>query len=144
MDPVNAVLSYLYGILVKEYTVTILSVGMDPYRGIYHQPKHGKPALALDLMEEFRPLIADSVAITLFNNGELTNDDFLVTDLGTTMTTEGKKAILRGFERRMQTEISHPLFHYVVSYRRVLEVQARLLSRVIMGELSEYPAFTTR
>lgn len=143
-DPVNAVLSYLYGILVKDLFVTLLAVGFDPYLGFYHRPRYGRPALALDMMEEFRPLIADSTAVTLFNNGELSKKDFIRTGLGISLTPDGKKKVVGGYERRMETEITHPLFGYTVNYRRVLEVQARLLAKIISGEIKEYPAFCTR
>lgn len=143
-DPVNAVLSYLYGILVKDLFVTLLAVGFDPYLGIYHRPRYGRPALALDMMEEFRPLVADSTAVTLFNNGELSKKDFIRAGFGISLTPEGKKKVVGGYERRMETEITHPIFGYTVSYRRVLEVQARLLARVIAGEIRAYPAFCTR
>jgi CRISP-associated protein Cas1 len=143
-DPVNAVLSYLYGILVKDLFVTLLAVGFDPYLGFYHRPRYGRPALALDMMEEFRPLIADSVAITLFNNVELSKRDFIQRGAGVSLTPDGKKTVVGGYERRMETEIIHPLFGYKVSYRRVLEVQARLLARTFLGEIKEYPPFCTR
>lgn len=143
-DPVNAVLSYLYGILAKELFVILLAVGFDPYLGFYHRPRYGRPALALDMMEEFRPLIADSAAITLFNNGEVTKRDFIKTGLGISLTAKGKKSVIEGYERRIKTEITHPIFSYKVSYRRILEVQARLLARVISGEIKEYPSFCTR
>ena len=143
-DPVNAVLSYLYGILVKDLFVTLLAVGFDPYLGFYHRPRYGRPALALDMMEEFRPLIADSVAITLFNNEELSKKDFIKTGAGVSLTPEGKKVVVGGYERRMEMEITHPIFGYKVIYRRVLEVQARLLARVVSGEIKEYPPFCTR
>ena len=107
-------------------------------------PISSRPSLALDMMEEFRPLIADSVAITLFNNRELTPDDFIRTGIGISLVSEAKKRVLAGYERRLQTEITHPIFGYKVSYRRVLEVQARLLARVLTGELKQYPAFVTR
>jgi len=143
-DPVNAVLSYLYGVMVKEFFVTLHTTGFDPYLGFYHQPRYGRPALALDLMEEFRPIIADSVAFTLFNNGELSDKDFISIGLGVTLTPAGKKAVLRGYERRINTEVKHPLFGYKVSYRRIFEVQTRLLARVLDGEIEEYPPFLTR
>ena len=143
-DPVNAVLSYLYGILVKDLFVTLLAVGFDPYLGFYHRPRYGRPALALDMMEEFRPLIADSVAINLFNNEEISKKDFIKTHVGVSLTSNGKKAVVVGYERRMETEIVHPIFGYKVSYRRVLEVQARLLARAISGEIRDYPPFCTR
>jgi len=144
LDPVNAVLSYLYGILAKDLFATLLAVGFDPYLGFYHQPRYGRPALALDMMEEFRPIIADSTAITLFNNRELTDKDFIKTGIGISLKRQAKKKVVGGYERRIQTEITHPIFGYKVSYRRVLEVQARLLARVISGEIKEYPAFVTR
>jgi len=143
-DPINAVLSYLYGVMVKEFFVTLLAVGFDPYLGFYHRPRYGRPALALDLMEEFRPLIGDSTMITLFNNGELSDSDFICKGVGVTLTPQAKKTVIAGYERRMNTEITHPLFGYKVSYRRILEVQARLLTRVVMGEIEEYPPFCTR
>jgi len=143
-DPVNAVLSYLYGVLVKELFVALLTVGFDPYLGFYHRPRYGRPALALDMMEEYRPIIADSTAITMLNNQELSKKDFIKTPTGVTLTVEGKKTLLAGYERRMGTEIVHPIFGYKVSYRRVLEVQSRLLARAVSGEIREYPPFCTR
>ena len=143
-DPVNATLSYLYGILVKELFSTALAAGFDPYLGFYHQPRYGRPALALDLMEEFRPVIADSVALMLFNNDELNERDFIKTGIGISLTPAGKKKVVAGYERRVQTEIIHPIFGYKVSNRRVMEIQSRLLSRVLSGEIKEYPAFKIR
>jgi len=143
-DPVNAVLSYLYAVLAKDMFVSLLAVGFDPYLGFYHQPRYGRPALALDMMEEFRPVIADATALTLFNKGELSDKDFIETGIGVSLTSRGKKKVIAGYERRMETEVTHPLFGYSVSYRRVLEVQARLLSRTISGEIKEYPAFCRR
>jgi len=143
-DPVNATLSYLYGILVKELFSTALAVGFDPYLGFYHQPRYGRPALALDLMEEFRPLIADATGFSLLNNEELTEKDFIRTGIGISLAPEGKKKVIAGYERRIQTEIVHPVFGYKVSYRRAMEVQARLLARVLSGELKEYQVFMSR
>ncbi len=141
---VNAVLSYLYGILVKDLFVTLLAIGFDPYLGFYHRPRYGRPALALDMMEEFRPLIADSTAITLFNNEELSENDFLKIREGVTITENGKRKLVSGYERRMDNEIVHPLFGYKISYRRVLEVQSRLLARAMSEEICCYPPFCTR
>jgi CRISP-associated protein Cas1 len=143
-DPVNTVLSYLYGILTKELFVTVLAVGLDPYLGFYHQPRYGRPALALDMMEEFRPVIADSAAFALFNKKELIDTDFIRTGIGISLTSEARKKVVAGYEQRMQKEIVHPVFGYKISYRRVLEVQARILSRVLSGELREYTPFIIR
>ena len=143
-DPVNAVLSFLYAMLIKQAMVTAFTVGFDPYLGFYHQPKYGKPSLALDLVEEFRPLIADSVCLTLINNGELGQEHFIVRGDATALTQNGPRKVIEACERRMDTLVTHPLFGYAVSYRRILEIQARLLSRHLLGELSAYPVFRTR
>ena len=143
-DPVNAVLSFLYAMLIKQAMVTAFTVGFDPYLGFYHQPKYGKPALALDLVEEFRPLVADSVCLTLINNGELGPEHFITRGDATALTQSGRRKIIEAYERRMDTLVTHPLFGYAVSYRRILEIQARLLSRHLLGELPAYPVFRTR
>lgn len=143
-DPVNAVLSFLYAMLIKQATVTALTVGFDPFLGFYHQPRYGKPALALDLVEEFRPLVADSVCLTLINNGELTLEHFITRGNSTALTQNGCRKVIEAWERRMDTLVTHPLFGYAVSYRRILEIQARLLSRHLLGELPAYPVFRTR
>lgn len=144
LDAVNCLLSYVYSLLVKELTVTSLAVGFDPYIGFYHRPRFGRPALALDLAEEFRPLIGDSVVINLINNGEVHPSQFVVRAGGVLLTPEGRKAVLAAYERRLATEVHHPLFGYSVSYRRLLEVQARLLGAMLLGEIPAYRAFTTR
>ncbi|QDT36035.1 CRISPR-associated endonuclease Cas4g/Cas1g [Stratiformator vulcanicus] len=143
-DPVNAVLSFVYALLVKELTVSLRSVGFDPLLGFFHTPRYGRPSLALDLAEEFRPLIGDSVTLTLFNNGELTPGSFISRAGAVALTDTARKAVLAAFERRLSTEITHPIFGYKISYRRVLEVQSRLLSRRVLGDLPEYVPFTTR
>jgi CRISPR-associated endonuclease Cas1/CRISPR-associated protein Cas4 len=143
-DPVNAMLSLAYALLTREWTMTLQAVGFDPYMGFYHQPRYGRPALALDLMEEFRPLIADSVVLTAINNGEVRAADWIERMGAVTMTPEGRRRFIAAYERRMGQEITHPVFGYQISYRRVLEIQARLLGRYLLGEIPEYPAFATR
>jgi len=143
-DPVNALLSYLYSILAKDATVTLLEVGFDPFLGFYHKPRYGRPSLALDVMEEFRPLICDSVTIGLINTEEIHPDNFIKRGNAVSLTPKGKRIALGAYERRMDTLISHPVFGYSISYRRVLEVQSRLISRYLLGELDEYPIFCTR
>lgn len=143
-DPINALLSLAYAMLTREWTTTLLSVGFDPYLGFYHQPRYGRPALALDLMEEFRPLIADSVVLTAVNNEEIKAKDFITTLGAVALTASGRSRFIDVYERRMSQEIAHPVFGYTISYRRVLEVQARLLGRYLAGEIPEYPSFTTR
>jgi CRISPR-associated protein Cas1 len=143
-DPVNALLSFLYSMLSKDLLVTLTGVGFDPYLGFFHQPRYGRPALALDLMEEFRPLIADSVVIGLINNGEVRASDFITRAGSAALRQEGRKRVLEAYERRLDTEVTHPLFGYSISYRRVFEVQARLLARFLLGETSRYEPFCTR
>lgn len=143
-DAVNCLLGYVYGLLVKELTIVALGVGFDPYLGFYHRPRFGRPALALDLAEEFRPLLAESVVINLVNNGEVGSGDFVVRAGGVALTASGRKAVLAAYERRLSTTIRHPTFGYKISYRRVLEVQVRLLGALLLGEVPEYVAFTTR
>jgi CRISPR-associated protein Cas1 len=143
-DPVNSLLSFVYALLVKELTVTLLSVGFDPMLGFYHRPRYGRPSLALDLAEEFRPLIGDSVVLTLINNGEVTPSSFLRRAGAVALTTAGRRAVIAAFERRMDTLVTHPVFGYRISYRRILEVQSRLLARTVLGEIERYPGFCTR
>ncbi len=143
-DPVNALLSYAYSLLVRTWSTTLTAVGFDPYRGFYHQPRYGRPALALDLMEPFRPLISDSAVIQAINNGEIRPTDFIRAASSINLTSDGRKRFIGTFERRLSHEVTHPLFGYKLSYRRLLELQARLLARHLLGEIEEYPNFTTR
>lgn len=143
-DPVNALLSFAYAMLTREWTVSLAAVGLDPYLGFYHQPRHGRPALALDMMEPFRPIVADSTVITAINTGEVSEKHFVQADQSTALTESGRKAFLAVYERRLSQEITHPQFGYKISYRRLFELQGRLLSRYLLGELSEPPVFVTR
>jgi CRISPR-associated protein Cas1 len=143
-DPVNALLSLAYSMLAKDLTVACYAVGFDPYMGFYHQLRHGRPALALDLMEPFRPLIADSAVLSAVNTRMVTERDFVRAGESVALTAAGRKGFFRAYELRMDSLVTHPLFEYRVSYRRLLEIQARLLARVIAGEISTYPVFVTR
>lgn len=143
-DPVNALLSLGYALLAKDVTITLLAVGFDPFMGFYHQPRYGRPALALDVMEEFRPLIVDSVVLTAINTGVVQVGDFIRRAGAVALTSAGRARFINAYERRMDEDITHPLFGYRVSYRRILEVQVRLLARHLGGELADYPPFLTR
>lgn len=143
-DPVNALLSLTYALLAKECTIACHAVGLDPYVGFMHQPRHGRPALALDVMEEFRPLLADSTVITLLNNGMLTVGDFVISSQSAALTPNGRKTVLTAWERRLADGVTHPLFGYKVSYRRAVELQVRLLAKYLTGEISGYVPFMTR
>jgi CRISPR-associated protein Cas1 len=143
-DPVNALLSLLYAMLTKEMVNTLIGVGFDPYLGFYHQTHYGRPALALDLIEEFRPLVADSVVIGLINNGEVRPSDFIERAGAVALTSSGRRRVIEAYERRLDTLVTHPRFGYAISYRRIFEVQARLLARYLAGEIAFYPPFCTR
>ncbi|MBS2039601.1 CRISPR-associated endonuclease Cas1 [bacterium] len=143
-DPLNALFSFVYSLLVKEMTVICWSIGLDPYQGFYHQPRYGKPALALDLMEDFRVLIADSSVLTMVNNQVVDIRDFQRVGDGVTLTTAARRRVTEAFERRMQEQARHPWFDYRLSYRRIIYVQTRLLARHLCGEIPEFPPFLTR
>lgn len=134
----NALLSLAYSVLAKDWTIALASAGLDPFLGFYHQSRFGRPSLALDLMEEFRPIIADSVAFLLINNNVLNPNDFLARGGGVTLLPDARKKFFQSYERRMAQLFKHPVFGYQISMRRALEVQARLFSRYLSDELPEY------
>lgn len=143
-DPVNCLLSFVYGLLLKDLVAVCLGVGLDPFIGVLHAPRFGRPSLALDLAEEFRPLIADSVVLQVLNNGEIKARDFVARSRGIMLTQAGRKAVIAAYERRLEMTVRHPQFGYQVTYRRVMDVQARILAAVMIGELPVYQAMTTR
>jgi CRISPR-associated protein Cas1 len=143
-DPVNALLSLAYSLLAKDCTIAAYSVGFDPYVGFYHQPRFGRPSLALDLMEEFRPLIAESAVLSAINNRILQPDDFVTAGQAVNLSPTGRKKFFPVYEQRMVSLLTHPLFDYKICYRRALELQARILARVLTGEIAEYTPLTTR
>ena len=143
-DPVNAMLSLAYAMLARHLTVTLASVGLDPYRGLFHAPRHGRPAMALDLMAPLRPIIADSVVLAAVNTGEISASDFVSGATGTALTAGGRRRFVAAFERRLSQETTHPLFGYRLSMRRLLTVQARLLGRYLLGELPACPHYLPR
>jgi len=143
-DPVNALLSYGYVILTSQVASILAGVGFDPYIGYLHASRYGKPALALDLMEEFRPIIVDSVVLSLLNNRQLSQSDFILELNSYRMTESTRRLFLERFEERMQEVITHPVFEYKVAYRRCIELQARLLGKYLTGEIAEYTPFIVR
>ncbi len=143
-DRVNAALSFLYAMLAKDCALAVRRVGFDPLLGFFHRPRFGRPALALDLMEEFRPLIADSVLLTLVNGSRLTPGDFVERAGGVGLTASGRRAVIAAYEQRLTTEVLHPAFGYRVTYRRALELQARLLASALLGEVPAYRPMVTR
>jgi CRISPR-associated protein Cas1 len=143
-DPVNALLSLAYSMLAKDLTFVCHSVGFDAFLGFYHQPRFGRAALPLDLMEPFRPLIADSAVLSAINTRMVTPRDFIRAGQSVALKPDGRKAFFRAYEQRMDTLVTHPLFGYRLNYRRMLEIQTRLLARVVTGEIASYPVFVTR
>ena len=107
-DPVNALFSFGYAMLTRALVVVLSAVGFDPYRGFYHQPRYGRPALALDMMEPFRPLLVDSAVVTAINNGEIRPTDFVRTPLGVNLSGSGRKRFIAVFERRLSQQVTHP------------------------------------
>ena len=143
-DPVNALLSLAYSLLAKDCTIAALTVGFDPYVGFYHQPRFGRPALALDVMEEFRPLIAESCVLTAINNRMITENDFVRAGRAVNLSAAGRKQFFVAYEARMNHLVTHPIFDYKVTYRRALELQFRILARFLTGEIEQYVPFMTR
>lgn len=143
-DPINAMLSFGYAILTRQLSTTLGTVGLDPFQGFFHAPRYGRPSLALDIMEPFRPIIVDSIVLRTVNSGEILPKDFVGGEVGVALTQHGRKKFIRAYERRMTDTISHPLFGYNLSVRRMLLVQARLLSRYLLKEISVYPHYLPR
>lgn len=143
-DPVNALLSYGYALLTKDVVGAVTAVGFDPGMGLYHRPRYGRPALALDLMEEFRPLVVDSAVLMAVNNGEVTERSFYGRADGCMLTASGKRAFIGAYERRMEQLVTHPVFGYRATWRRVIEIQARVLGRHLLGEIPRYVPMETR
>jgi CRISP-associated protein Cas1 len=143
-DPANSLLSLTYTFLAKETQTAVRIAGLDPYIGYLHEVKYGKPALALDLMEEFRSILADSVVLTLFNKGMISEEMFETSRGYPTLTDEGFKQFLRAWEGRLSQKVRHPLLKQNLDYRQILVAQARILGKHLMGELSSYQPFTVR
>lgn len=146
-DPANALLSFAYTLLLKDTTASLQLVGLDPYLGFFHTLGYNRPALALDLMEEFRPTVADIVVLTLVVNQQITLADFEWTDqpeLPVRMQQAAVEALIKAYELRMAEKIYHPLANGETSYRRALELQARRIARVIQGTDPAYESVVMR
>ncbi len=143
-DPVNALLSYGYVLLMNVVASACQVVGFDPYVCFLHSSQYGKPALALDVMEEFRTPVVDSVVTTLLNNEMLKVKDIEETLGAYRLTDDGRRTFLTQFEMRLNAEITHPTFKYKANYRRCIELQARLVAKRLMGEIPAYRPFVVR
>ena len=146
-DPANALLSFTYTLLRKDVEAKIQLVGLDPYLGFFHALGYNRPALALDMMEEFRPSVADLVVLALINQNHITPDDFEWTnnpDLPVRMSQPAIQTVLAAYEDRLADEVYHPLTNGQTDYRRVIELQVRTMARIIRGEESDYPPVSFR
>ncbi len=143
-DPVNALLSFGYTLLTNKVASAVQLVGFDHFVGYLHSSFYGRPALALDLVEEFRPIIVDSIVLNMLNNRMLTPRDF-VEELGAyNLKQEKRKVFFTKLEERLNEEVQHPLFGYKTTYRRCIELQARLLAKYLTGEIDAYPPLRIR
>ena len=143
-DPANALLSFGYAMLLRDFMTALHGTGMDPMYGFYHALVPGRPALALDLMESFRPLVVDSAVIRIINERGLSRKDFVQTQGFCALKPHAKKHWIKAYERRVNEMVTHSLFGYRLSYRRIFTLEARVLGRFILGEIPEYHPLTTR
>lgn len=143
-DPVNALLSLGYTLLHNELYSLVTAVGLDPYLGFYHEIKRGHPALASDLLEEWRPVIVDLLVLGLINRKELTPGHFRRTRTGVRLTKQGLARFLEGYERRLTSRVTHPRLGRRLPYRRCLDAQVRLLAAYIRGDAPMYEPFRWR
>ena len=143
-DPVNALLSFAYALLAKECTAALLAEGLDPFWGLYHQPRHGRPSLALDLMEPLRPVVADSAVLTAINTGMVAAGDFERNADACVLRPGGRRGLIRAYEARLDQLVTHPAFGYRCSWRAVVRVQARLLARWLRGDVPRFQNVVTR
>ena len=140
-DPVNALLSFGYSLLRHDIQAAVNVVGFDPYLGYLHVERYGRPSLALDLMEEFRPLVVDAVVLSTINKRSLTPDNFTTEPLSSavSLTPDGLKIFLRLYEQKKQSKFKHPVLLRQCTYQEAFEIQARLLAKYLMGEIDKYP-----
>ncbi len=145
LDPVNALLSFLYTLLMHDCRSALESCGLDAQCGFLHRDRPGRPSLALDLMEEFRPVLADRLALTLFNRRQLTIRDFAFEEAGAvTLRDESRKTVLLAWQERKQDQITHPFLEEKTTVGYLPHLQARLLARHLRGDLDAYPAYLWR
>ena len=143
-DPVNACLSLAYALLARTFNAALTAVGLDPWKGVHHVERPGRPALALDLIEPYRPILADSAVLTALNNGELAPGDFVYAAGGCNLKPRARRNLIAAYERRLDQETTHPVFGYQVSMRRLIQVQARLFARWLLAEIPDYPHYVPR
>ena len=144
-DPINALLSFLYALLMSDCLGALQGVGLDPQAGFYHVFRPGRPALALDLMEEFRAAVADRLALTLINRKQVGRESFDFRDGGSVYLNEkGRKAVVVAYQERKKETLQHPLLDQKISLGLLPSVQARLLARALRGDIQAYPPFLSK
>jgi len=146
-DPVNSLLSFGYTLLVYAAQAAVRTVGLDPFIGFLHTTEYSKPSLALDIIEEFRPIIVDSVVLRLVNSRIIKQDDFEEASDPEGMVRlkpEGIKAFLQHYEQRMQTTVINPVTNTRADYRRSLELQARQIAHIVTGQQQTYKPFLVK
>jgi CRISPR-associated protein Cas1 len=145
LDPVNAILSFLYSILAHDCRSALESCGLDPQCGFLHRDRPGRPSLALDIMEEFRPYLADRLALTLFNRRQLTSRSFDIKENGSVLLKDdARKEVLVAWQERKNTEIQHPFLGEKTTIGLLPFLQARLLARHLRGDIDAYPPFIAK
>jgi CRISPR-associated protein Cas1 len=144
-DPMNALLSFLYAILLSDCVTAAESVGLDPQIGFLHAMRPGRPALGLDLMEELRSVIAERLALTLINRRQITVSHFVERPGGAVyLNDDGRKEVIVAYQKRKQEEVQHPVIGQKVPIGLIPHVQARLLARVLRGDMESYVPFLYR
>ena len=145
LDYVNCLLSFLYALLRNDCIAALTATGLDPFVGYLHVERPNRPSLALDLMEEFRPVLADRLAITLINRRQICADDFIIREGGAVeFTKNGRKKVIAAYQTRKQDTLAHPLLQQEFRYGQLMLVQSRILARFLRGDIPEYYPFIVR
>lgn len=145
LDPTNCLLSFLYAMLSHDCRSACESCGLDPQSGFLHQPRPGRASLALDLMEEFRPLLADRLALSLINRQQIKGDDFETQESGAVhLKDDARKKVLQAWQEKKSETLTHPFLNEKMTFGLITHIQARLLARHLRGDLDAYPAFLAK
>jgi len=143
-DEINAMISYGYSLLLRDFITASIEEGMDYLYGFFHAVVPGRPALALDMMEPYRPIIVDSVVLRMINEGIASKEQFSTIDAGVFMSPKVKQKLIYMYEKRMDEMITHPVFGYRLSYRRMIHLEMKLLGKYILGDIKDYSPLITR
>jgi CRISP-associated protein Cas1 len=145
-DPVNSLLSFGYSLLRHDVQSAVNIIGFDPYLGYLHYERYGRPSLALDLMEEFRPLVVDAMVLSVINKRLLSTDNFITEPISkaVSLTKEGLQIFLRAYEQKKQNTFKHPVLGKQCTYQEAFEIQGRLMAKYLMEETDKYPPLVTK